>query len=251
MILDLHRQGCPSAPSPGRSASTERPSGLTSPKDWSRRPTRSARQRRTPSARLRTVMVFRPSQPRENTAEISNSEWSSFRGADQQGQAFGIDQSVDLAPLHLLAGLTTHCVCFTFRASPFSADLSDYTTADDAGAGARLPPQPFAQGRAQFLPDRLPHALRLEGAEDVVDRRARREDPARQTAPRATGPAEDRGLRSSPSACQSCAAFTRRNQLRQALPFRIGQIARQTITAWRYLLWSVSVHIPNQSQNRG
>ncbi len=26
---------------------------------------------------------------------------------------------------------------------------------------------PFAQGRAQFLPDRLPHALSLESAEDV------------------------------------------------------------------------------------
>ena len=42
-----------------------------------------------------------------------------------QGQAFGIDQSVDLAPFHPLAGVITHCVCFTFRASPFSADLSE------------------------------------------------------------------------------------------------------------------------------
>jgi hypothetical protein len=43
-----------------------------------------------------------------------------------QWQAFGIDQSVDLAPLHLLAGVMTHCVSFTFRTSPFSADLSDW-----------------------------------------------------------------------------------------------------------------------------
>jgi hypothetical protein len=42
-----------------------------------------------------------------------------------QGQPFGIDQSVDLAPLHLLDGVITRCVRFTFRASPFSADLSD------------------------------------------------------------------------------------------------------------------------------
>ena len=41
MILDLHRaRACPSAPSPGRSEATERPSGIISPKGWSRRPTR-------------------------------------------------------------------------------------------------------------------------------------------------------------------------------------------------------------------
>jgi hypothetical protein len=45
--------------------------------------------------------------------------------------------------------------------------------------GPRAQPQPFAQGGSQLLPDRLPHALTLEGAEGhchVATRRARADD---------------------------------------------------------------------------
>ena len=43
MILDLHRQGLSVSAIAVNSASTARPSGATSPKDWNRRPTRHAR----------------------------------------------------------------------------------------------------------------------------------------------------------------------------------------------------------------
>src|SRR5579862_4163153 len=44
-----------------------------------------------------------------------------------QRQAFDVDEGVDFAPLHLLAGVITHCVFFTpARDSPFSAAFSDW-----------------------------------------------------------------------------------------------------------------------------
>ena len=44
-----------------------------------------------------------------------------------QRQAFDVDEGVDFAPLHLLAGVVTHCVFFTpARGSPFSAAFSDW-----------------------------------------------------------------------------------------------------------------------------
>src|SRR5271169_2890061 len=49
------------------------------------------------------------------------------------------------------------------------------------------PAHPLAQGHVQLGPDRLPHFLPLELAEDVVDRRARRKAVTRQVTPRATG----------------------------------------------------------------
>jgi hypothetical protein len=51
-------------------------------------------------------------------------------------QSFGIDQGVDLATFHLLAGVVTHLVVFT---APFSADFTDWlsrTAAD--GLASRL-----------------------------------------------------------------------------------------------------------------
>ena len=54
---------------------------------------------------------------------------------------------------------------------------------DDAGAGARLPPQPFAQ----LLPDRLLHALPLEKRGRCCRSSSAARRPARQIAPRATG----------------------------------------------------------------
>jgi hypothetical protein len=41
---------------------------------------------------------------------------------DPHRQPFGVDQDVDLAALHLLAGVVTHRVVF---AAPFSADFTD------------------------------------------------------------------------------------------------------------------------------
>ena len=44
-----------------------------------------------------------------------------------QRQAFDIDEGMQLAALHLLAGVVTHCVLFTpARGSPFSAAFSDW-----------------------------------------------------------------------------------------------------------------------------
>jgi hypothetical protein len=46
---------------------------------------------------------------------------------DPQRQAFNVGQGVELATLHLLAGVTTHCVVFTPAfAPPFSAACSDW-----------------------------------------------------------------------------------------------------------------------------
>jgi hypothetical protein len=42
---------------------------------------------------------------------------------DPHRQPFGIDQSVDFAALHVLAGVVTHLVVFT---APVSADLTDW-----------------------------------------------------------------------------------------------------------------------------
>ena len=132
-----------------------------------------------------------------------------------QGQAFGIDQSVDLAPFHPLAGVITHCVCFTFRASPFSADLSDWLSMTPA---LGLASRPSRSRRAQFLPDRLPHVLPLESAEDVVRPSSAAGRPG--VANSATGNrfAEDRRSRSSPSACRSCAAVHQASLAESAAP---------------------------------
>jgi hypothetical protein len=50
------------------------------------------------------------------------------RGVDDhaQRQAFDIDEGMQLAAPHLLAGVVTHCVLFApARSSPFSAAFSD------------------------------------------------------------------------------------------------------------------------------
>src|SRR5512136_2207744 len=42
-------------------------------------------------------------------------------------QTLGVDQGVDLAALHLLSGVVSHCVIFTpVFAAPFSAGFSDW-----------------------------------------------------------------------------------------------------------------------------
>src|SRR5271166_3431215 len=58
---------------------------------------------------------------------------------------------------------------------------------DDGGRGRRSALLVFAQIHVQSLPDRIPNAVLLKIAEDVVDGRARRESVARKIAPRTTG----------------------------------------------------------------
>ena len=85
----------------------------------------------------------------------------------------------------------------------------------------------------------------------IVDNYAA-QDPAWQIAPRATGSQEieDRvHRRTHVGLARPSTRLRWRNQLRQALPFRIGQIARRQSPAWRYFRLSVSLHIPNHPQN--
>ena len=101
---------------------------------------------------------------------------------DPHRQPFGIDQCVDLATLHLLAGVVTHRVVF---AAPFSADFTDWLSRTAAEGMAS---RPICSRKAmQLSPDRLPCPLALELAEGVVDRRAGRNGVARQVAPGAAG----------------------------------------------------------------
>ncbi len=55
---------------------------------------------------------------------------------DPHRQSLGIDQGVDLAAFHLLAGVVTHCVVF---AAPFSADFSDWLSRTAAEGLASRP----------------------------------------------------------------------------------------------------------------
>ena len=55
---------------------------------------------------------------------------------DPHRQSLGIDQGVDLAAFHLLAGVVTHCVVFT---APFSADFSDWLSRTAAEGLASRP----------------------------------------------------------------------------------------------------------------
>src|SRR5260370_4131431 len=62
--------------------------------------------------------------------------FSWFGRNDPHRQSFGIDQGVDLAAFHLLAGVVTHCVVF---AAPFSADCSDWLSRTAAEGLASRP----------------------------------------------------------------------------------------------------------------
>src|SRR6266446_6268613 len=76
--------------------------------------------------------------------------------------------------------------CNKVAAAPFSVDLIDWlsrTATEETG----LPTHPLALCHMQLGPDRLPDAVSLELAEDVVDRRARRKAVAGQIPPGAAG----------------------------------------------------------------
>jgi hypothetical protein len=55
---------------------------------------------------------------------------------DLHRQPFAVDQGVDFAALHLLAGVVTHFVVFT---APFSADLTDWLSRTAAEGLASRP----------------------------------------------------------------------------------------------------------------
>ena len=59
---------------------------------------------------------------------------------DAHRQPSTVDQSVDFAALHLLAGVVTHLVVST---APFSADLTDWLSKTAAAGLASLPIEPY------------------------------------------------------------------------------------------------------------
>jgi hypothetical protein len=58
---------------------------------------------------------------------------------DPDRQPLGVDERVELAALHLLAGVVTHLVVF---AAPFSADSSDSLSRTPAVGSPRVPAFP-------------------------------------------------------------------------------------------------------------
>ena len=100
---------------------------------------------------------------------------------DPHRQPFGVDQGVDLAAFHLLAGVVTQFVVF---AAPFSADFTDWLSRT---AAEGLASRPIRSRKAMCNSAQIASQIPLELAEDVVDRRARRKTVARQVAPRAAG----------------------------------------------------------------
>jgi|SRR6516162_1671316 len=59
-------------------------------------------------------------------------------------QPFGIDQCLDLAALHLLAGVVTHRVVF---AAPFSADFTDWLSRT---AAEEMTSRPICSRKAMY-----------------------------------------------------------------------------------------------------
>ena len=106
-----------------------------------------------PSAQTSSSQLKRWRTRSKTRAAPPGPEWAGGVNHHAQGQAFGVDQSVDLAPPHRLAGVITYCVCFIFRASPFSADLSDWLSMMPA-LGLR-PPRAVRAGR-RAAPPRSP-----------------------------------------------------------------------------------------------
>ena len=103
------------------------------------------------------------------------------------------------APFQLLAGVVTHLVVLTAPA-PFSADFSVWLSST-AALGLASRPRRFAQpggGSSAQIASQTPSRWNL--TEDVVDRRTRREGPARQIPPRTPVRSRDRGLHPSPRA---------------------------------------------------
>jgi len=88
----------------------------------------------------------------------------------------------------------------------------------------------------QLGPDRLPDAIALELAKDIVDGRARRKGVARQMAPGAAGPQQTQnGVHCRPHVgfARSPAGQGRRDQRRQMRPLNIPQVARIAVVLRR------------------
>lgn len=134
---------------------------------------------------------------------------------------------MELATLHLLAGVITHCVVFTPAfAPPFSAAFSDWLSMM-AAVGLASRPRCSRKATSNSSPNPLPHAFVLKLAENVVDRRARRKGIAGQITPGATGARqiEDRvHRRTHVGLARSSACLGRGDQRLQPRPLRIPQI---------------------------
>ncbi len=121
---------------------------------------------------------------------------------DPQRQAFNVDQGVELATLHPLAGVITACVVFTpVFAPPFSAAFSDWLS---MMAAVGLASQPVARARPQATPPKSAPTRRRAGTGGKWCRlsSAAERDRGADSA-RGNRCAEDRRSRSSPRACRS------------------------------------------------
>jgi hypothetical protein len=86
------------------------------------------------------------------------------------GSRFGVDQGVDLAAFHLLAGVVTHCIVV---AAPFSADFTDWLSRTAAkGPASRLIHSRSAMCSSAQIASHVPS--RWNFAKAVVERRAGR-----------------------------------------------------------------------------
>jgi len=99
----------------------------------------------------RAIAAISPDQfePREAAAYLVEDETSPVTVLDRRRmdndphrQPFAVDQGVDLATLHPLAGVVTHLVVFT---APFSADLTDWLSRTAADG---LAPRPIRSRNA-------------------------------------------------------------------------------------------------------
>src|SRR5215470_13983896 len=103
---------------------------------------------------------FEPREPPADLVEDETGPVAVLNGSgvddDPHWQPFAVDQGVDLAALHLLAGVVAHLVVFT---APFSADLTDWLSR--TAADGRLASHPLAQRHVQLDPDRFPDAISL------------------------------------------------------------------------------------------
>ena len=168
----------------------------------------------------------------------------------RSGKLFDIDQGMQLAALHLLCGVVTHCILFTpARGSPFSAAFSDWLQSIIRSSRAGLAADALSAAPCAALPKRAPMRRRAG-----TGGRYCRPSSAEETG-RAAGTAKDsrcagdRRSRSSPRACRSCEASTtglrRPESARQTLPLRVGQIAgKRPFPTVRRSLLCAWVHIP-------
>jgi hypothetical protein len=133
-------------------------------------------------------------RPRSNPASTSRVEPMAARGA--------------ISPSPGVPGRSLHHPICRRRHRAVQAGGLLSKAAENRREWAGLPAHLLTQPYMQLGPDRLPDAITLELAKDVVDRRARRKAVGADSA-RGSGCAADGEWRPSPPACRSCAAARR------------------------------------------